>query len=78
MPGSPARRLMVDVHVWRGKAKWISHKLEENNHKFLMDLSRALLGVPRIPCGEAPSSKTMAGGAYREIDEHSAKRQRTN
>lgn len=43
MPGSPARKLMVDVHVNRGAAHWITANPEENNKEFLVDLARLTL-----------------------------------
>lgn len=43
LPGSPARRLMVDTHLLRGGSRWITEHVHDHNKEFLMDLSRALL-----------------------------------
>ncbi|KAF2768987.1 hypothetical protein EJ03DRAFT_249935, partial [Teratosphaeria nubilosa] len=37
--GSPARKLMVDIHAWDGDSRWITENADENNKAFLMDLS---------------------------------------
>lgn len=46
MPGSPARRLMVDNHVRGGKPAWLFKDSTQNNKEFLTDLARALLSNP--------------------------------
>lgn len=43
MPGSPARKLMVDIHAKRGNAQWITAEPGDNNKEFLMDLARCTL-----------------------------------
>lgn len=43
MPGSCARKLMVDVHIMSGRPQWITAISDDNNKEFLMDLCRALL-----------------------------------
>lgn len=40
---SPARRLMVDLHVTHGHAGWISKSRDKVNHEFALDLATALL-----------------------------------
>lgn len=50
--GSPARKLMVDVHVIHGAPSWISSKTEETHFDFLIDLTKALLD------GRSVSEKT--------------------
>lgn len=42
-PNSPARRLMVDVHLKHGGEHWIVQDAQKHNKEFLMDLTRALL-----------------------------------
>lgn len=41
--GSPARRLMVDIYFWKGKAEWMLGRPEDNNTEFLTDLTALLL-----------------------------------
>ena len=40
--GSPLRRLIVDIHVTKGKKDWLSPNA---NAEFLMDMSKALYDV---------------------------------
>lgn len=42
--GSPARQLMVYLHVRYGSSSWIAKQYEENHPQFLVDLCKALLG----------------------------------
>lgn len=54
-PGSPARKLMVDMHVWDGHAGWIDlENLEIFNKEFLADLSVALLTQRSKPTSKTP------------------------
>ena len=41
--GSPARKLMVDIHVLYGQVKWLGSRKQPNNPDFLLDLACALL-----------------------------------
>ena len=50
--GSPARRLMVDLHVRHGAQEWIANDTMQNV-EFLVDLTRALLGTRVFPDGRA-------------------------
>ncbi|KAK5716560.1 hypothetical protein LTR15_009451 [Elasticomyces elasticus] len=47
MAGSLARRLMVELHVLRGGANFISEDHEMNNKEFLADLARTMLEAAR-------------------------------
>ncbi|KAK5126459.1 hypothetical protein LTR85_010695 [Meristemomyces frigidus] len=72
MPGSPARRLMVDRHVRLGASHWISDKSEDQNKEFLMDLARTMLQIPR----PLMSTANLDRGDYHENEGGSGSRKR--
>lgn len=48
--GSPARRLVVDMHITHGRVKWVADDNPDDNHPTLLeDLSRALLEKVSAP-----------------------------
>lgn len=67
MPGSPARRLMVDAHIFKGGENWFTDCPDENNKEFLMDLTCGLYrqhGLPKL--SDAPFLNANGKRSYHE------------
>ncbi|KAK5133028.1 hypothetical protein LTR08_008233 [Meristemomyces frigidus] len=76
MPGSPARQMVLDIHICDGRASWVTLKPEENNKDFLIDLARALLGMARTPKVHMPDMSDIGKGTYHEAVDGKNKRRR--
>ncbi|KAK5739077.1 hypothetical protein LTR17_005597 [Elasticomyces elasticus] len=60
---SPARRLMVDMHVLKGKATWIETEQPEcNNLEFLVDLAVAMFEKRVVSEQARPEHKLLDSG----------------
>lgn len=64
--GSPARRLMVDMHASSGYPNWISGLAADINEEFLVDLSRNLLEDRVMREGQHPPPFSIE--AYHEAN----------
>ena len=69
-PECKLRKLFVDNFIAKATDKWIDSDLENNNHEFLCDLSRAMLrDRSRV---YSPCLAEMKDGRYEESEEQSA------
>lgn len=68
--GSPARRLVVDLHVRYGYEKWIQLTNEKLNYDFLMDLSLALIKERKLPEGSRMNYILAEGGDLCKYHNH--------
>ncbi|KAK5678244.1 hypothetical protein LTS10_009414 [Elasticomyces elasticus] len=69
--GSPARRLMVDMHAIRGKASWLnSENLERNNHEFIVDLALAMYEQRTVREGGRLAHKNLDTGVPCSYHKH--------
>lgn len=65
-PDSKMRKLVVDVTVWNGNARWIDPELYDNNGDFLVDVLQAFMLKRGVSQGPA-IAQLLAGGGYEEV-----------